>query len=373
MSEYWVSKKKYFCKYCEIYITDDAPSRRQHENGLRHQGNKERFVRGLYKASEKKKHDAEEERREMARVELAAQAAFAQDVGSGIARPSTSASSAPTASTSRKSAATPVSSSPWANYTTAESLGITDPDEERRRAEAERRRTMGVAGEWQIVTPTMPSQNASPAPEIPYSAVSADASQKRPAEAAPPEDDAPRGWKLKKKKLDVGLGEVYDPGLIPIKLKTKKEEPADRELPQVKTETEASASSSTQGSVISGNPNATPLPKWSKIQWKKPGEPSETSPAPESRDVDPAGQEVKQESPEAQQTVKAEDPSPSLPLESSVPPIDTQLKQEEEPSVKLEEPSSQTGFPAPSSGGGTLFKKRKAPPGTAGTRSRRGM
>ncbi|KZT29061.1 hypothetical protein NEOLEDRAFT_1128596 [Neolentinus lepideus HHB14362 ss-1] len=69
MSEYWVSKKKYYCKYCEIYITDDAPSRRQHENGLRHQGNKERFVRGLYKASEKRKQDTEEEKREMARVE----------------------------------------------------------------------------------------------------------------------------------------------------------------------------------------------------------------------------------------------------------------------------------------------------------------
>ena len=69
MSEYWVSRKKYFCKYCDIYIADDAPSRRQHENGLRHQGNRDRFVRGLYKEGERKKKDAAEERREMARVE----------------------------------------------------------------------------------------------------------------------------------------------------------------------------------------------------------------------------------------------------------------------------------------------------------------
>ena len=69
MSEYWVSKKRYFCKYCDIYITDDAPSRQQHENGLRHQGNKDRFVRGLYKAGEKRKKDLEEEKREMARIE----------------------------------------------------------------------------------------------------------------------------------------------------------------------------------------------------------------------------------------------------------------------------------------------------------------
>ena len=69
MSEYWVSHKRYFCKYCNIYIADDAPSRRQHEGGLKHKGNVERFVRGLYKAGEKRKQDLEEERREMARIE----------------------------------------------------------------------------------------------------------------------------------------------------------------------------------------------------------------------------------------------------------------------------------------------------------------
>lgn len=69
MSEYWVSKKKYYCKYCEIYITDDAPSRQQHENGMRHKGNVERFIRGIYKTGEKQKKDREEEVREMKRVE----------------------------------------------------------------------------------------------------------------------------------------------------------------------------------------------------------------------------------------------------------------------------------------------------------------
>ena len=69
MSEYWVSKKKYFCKYCDIYIADDAPSRNHHESGMRHKGNLERFIRGIYKTGEKRKKDLEEERREMARVE----------------------------------------------------------------------------------------------------------------------------------------------------------------------------------------------------------------------------------------------------------------------------------------------------------------
>lgn len=69
MSEYWVSKKKYYCNYCEIYIADDAPSRQQHENGLRHKGSVERFVRGIYKTGEKQKKDRDEEMREMKRVE----------------------------------------------------------------------------------------------------------------------------------------------------------------------------------------------------------------------------------------------------------------------------------------------------------------
>lgn len=69
MSEFWVSKKKYFCKYCEIYIADDAPSRNQHETGLRHIGNRDRFIRGLYKDGEKKKKDLEDAKREMAAVE----------------------------------------------------------------------------------------------------------------------------------------------------------------------------------------------------------------------------------------------------------------------------------------------------------------
>jgi len=76
MSEYWVSKKKYFCKYCDIYIADDAPSRQQHENGLRHKGNVERFIRGIYKAGEKHKKDLEEEKREMKRVEQASKITF---------------------------------------------------------------------------------------------------------------------------------------------------------------------------------------------------------------------------------------------------------------------------------------------------------
>ncbi|KAI0665938.1 hypothetical protein C8Q78DRAFT_939370, partial [Trametes maxima] len=226
MSEYWVAHKKYFCKYCNIYIADDAPSKRQHETGLRHKGNVERFVRGLYKAGEKRKQDLEEEKREMARVEKAAQAAYAQDVSAGLVKPgSSSAGAGPSSAAAPKASATLKPSNPFANYSTAESLGYTDPDEARRRAEEERRQKEGVAGEWEVVEVAEPpppeeyGQGQDVKPDI----GSAQAGEKRVAEQPLDEEDA-RGWKLRRKTASVGLGELYDPGAIPIKLKAKKEE-----------------------------------------------------------------------------------------------------------------------------------------------------
>lgn len=43
-------------------------------------------------------------------------------------------------------------------------------------------------------------------------------------EAGPPDDEDIRAFKLRRKQLIAGLGQIYDPGLIPIKVK-KKEEP----------------------------------------------------------------------------------------------------------------------------------------------------
>ncbi|CCO27180.1 hypothetical protein BN14_01215 [Rhizoctonia solani AG-1 IB] len=76
MSEFWVSKKRYWCKYCGISIADDAPSRQHHESGLRHKGNVDRYIRDIYKTSEKKKKDAAEEERELKRIDAAAREAI---------------------------------------------------------------------------------------------------------------------------------------------------------------------------------------------------------------------------------------------------------------------------------------------------------
>ncbi|KAI0085189.1 hypothetical protein BDY19DRAFT_860449, partial [Irpex rosettiformis] len=232
MSEYWVSNKKYFCKYCNIYIADDKPSRTQHESGLRHKGNVERFVRGLYKAGEKRKQDLEEEKREMARVEKAAQAAYAQDVGAGLVKPGSS-SAVPSSSKEpgpSKPATKP--SDPYTNYSTAASLGYVDPDAERRKIEAERRMKEGIVGEWEVVeVPSTGTEGLGGGQEegqvdgrdVAQTDAHTDTERKRQVEVQADDDDI-RPWKLRKKTLDIGFGEIYDPGVIPIKLKTKKEE-----------------------------------------------------------------------------------------------------------------------------------------------------
>ncbi|KAF8902886.1 hypothetical protein CPB84DRAFT_1746401 [Gymnopilus junonius] len=346
MSEYWVSKKKYYCKYCDIYIADDAPSRRQHESGLRHKGNLERFIRGIYKAGEKQKKDQEEEKREMKRVEQAAAAAHAQDIAAGLSKSSTPVASTSTAAPKKPA---PKPSNPFANYSTSESLGYTDPDAERFAAELERKRSQGVAGEWQIVTSTPPPATSTPEPPEPSASTVNDIAVKREAEA-PPDDEDARSFKLRKKTLN--MGELYDPDAIPIKIRKKEEPKPEPDLAPTP------ASSSSQ------NASSAPL-KWKPTQWKRPGEASQP--------------DNEEEKPLDGRSVKAEEEEPLIPSKWSIPqwsqPL-PDLKLEDRKSIfgnlepeeqKLEiknESDFKTAAPpedVPPTAG--LFKKRKAPAG----------
>ncbi|CCL99082.1 uncharacterized protein FIBRA_01095 [Fibroporia radiculosa] len=350
MSEYWVSHKKYFCKYCNIYIADDAPSRKQHESGLRHKGNVERFVRGLYKEGERRKQDREEEKRDMARIEQAANAAFARDVGAGLVRPG-SGSSTPVASgsaTTRQPEKKP--SNPYANYSTAESLGYTDPDAERLEAEAARRRTQGVAGDWEVVT--VAESSTATERDAPATLPNGELGKKREAEQPLDEDDT-RRFKLRRKTLGAGLGEIYDPGFIPIKIK-KKEESVDILL-----------SPSDDGQNAATGSGATALPKWSSRGWKKPGESSaETTVEMNGEQEEPGQAEAALQDPGPQ---IIEDKA-SAPTTAEIPSLkeETAAVKEEDAAVKTEVPPE--AIPAP---GGGLFRKRKLPAGGVGGRGRR--
>ncbi|KAL5524057.1 hypothetical protein ACEPAG_8230 [Sanghuangporus baumii] len=387
MSEYWVSHKKYFCKYCDIYITDDAPSRRQHEAGLRHKGNRERFVRNLYKQGERRKKDLEEEKREMARVEAAANAAFAQDVSAGHASFASSSSQKSDASRSIAASKKPERpASVWSDYTTAQSLGITDPDEERLKAEMERRRTQGLVGEWEVVAPPpppLPNDSQVPNKEESKDEVLSDSlPQKREVEASP-EDG--RHFKLRKRTIGAGLGEIWDPGSVPIKLKSKtKEDSADSSAPDdrnVKKDSNTTVTGDSearqtlqlekQTQIISGQNSIVEGPKWQLMRWKRAIEPADDKQTSTNEEI--GEQNITNY---ADPSIKKEDERIEFHQDSTGPrrsESDVGLKVEAsdnkvssaKPSIKAEETT--TLVTSDSTGG--LFRKRKVPSGARGRRT----
>ncbi|KAG1862498.1 hypothetical protein DFJ58DRAFT_230961 [Suillus subalutaceus] len=345
MSEYWVSHKRYHCKYCNIYIADDVPSRQHHENGMRHKGNVERFVRGLYKAGEKAVKDRDEEKREMERISKAAAAAYAQDVGAGLGGVGSSSRDAPAAAPAPKKPPTKPSN-PYANYSTAASLGYADPDAERAKAEADIRQTMGVAGEWQFVQNYTSASSAPVRSEVPSvsedangeTAGSSEGDRKREAPVDDIEDE--RVFKLRKKTVDIGLGELYDPGLIPIKLKVKKEE---------STEPQPASSKTAVDDTKADAQDALPADAKVKIAWKRAAfQPAADEPASDDVKAHSSGEGVPEVKLEEFGAAKEEVLPAKIESEPQIPP--EPVKKEEVVSPSLE-------VPAPTS----LFRKRKLP------------
>ncbi|KAG8896414.1 hypothetical protein FRB99_008898 [Tulasnella sp. 403] len=343
MSEYWVSKKKYFCKYCDIYIADDAPSRQQHENGLRHKGNKERFIREIYKAGEKAKKDKQDEEREMRAVEQAALAAYAKDVGlaaAAAAHPLPSSLKAPPKQTK--------SGDIWANYSTAASLGIVDVEAERLAAETAVRQKEGRVGEWSTVTviPSLPSGPTSSA-QTPPSAVT-----KRTREPSPEDEDDTRRFKVRQRAA-VGLNDdIYDPGEIRVKRRE-----TDTSTEVVKTE-----APTPQGSL---------LPQWQPTQWRRAGPMEESSSS--TRDETTGGpanptEEVPQT--KSEQHIKSEPPDDATSVPVQTPDQPLPVSEGNDVNVKSEPPAEEkpsiVDQPTPSSG--SLFKKRKVKSSTASGR-----
>jgi WW domain-binding protein 4 len=273
-------------------------------------------------------------------------------VSAGRAQLATTASSSSSVASSSKK---PQKSGGISDYSTPESLGYTDPDIERALAEAERRRTQGVAGDWQMVEPT-PKESAPGTGEESTQHVddmqSAEGDQgtssNKRAVPDPTEEDEGR-WKLRKKMTTVGLGDIYDPGIIAIKPKIKKKEtPGQEKQPS-------------DGTVLPEDTKATTVPKWAPVKWKKAGESvDDTSGATGSGPGDDAV------------PTEGAPPVPADPLnadEDPAPASVTGAPAKGEPSpVKLEEAIT----PSVASSGGSLFRKRKAPlGGGTGGRGRR--
>jgi WW domain-binding protein 4 len=291
-------------------------------------------------------------------------------VGAGRAK-----ASAPIASTSKVAPKKPTAkpSNPYANYSTAESLGYTDPDAERIAEELEARRSQGVAGAWQVITSPQPPAGSEPGEsEPPDAQESAEARVKREAEAPPDEEDA-RAFKLRKKTVNTGLGEIYDPGLIPIKIK-KKEEPMEP-----KPENLLDSSS---GALTNSQAPTTSAPKWTSLQWKRPGDlsqPAQGAPEPTTTSINvkievstSAGAENASSSSTKWAKPQWSEPLPDLEQNArneifetvgqlqNGSPIDSKANVKSELDVKTEGQPPQLSEAPPAS---SLFKKRKAPTG----------
>lgn len=108
-------------------------------------------------------------------------------------------------------------SDPYVNYSTPASLGYRDPDAE----EAQQRMHTGTPGAWTVVTKSVEQE------EKPKEEEEIKGGEKRPAEGEEEEEDG-RAFKLRKKTVEIGLGEIYDPAKVD-PVKTEPSEPARTE------------------------------------------------------------------------------------------------------------------------------------------------
>ncbi|KAJ1915307.1 hypothetical protein H4219_004394 [Mycoemilia scoparia] len=81
MSEYWVSNKKFWCRYCKIFIADDKPSRTIHDNGRKHKENVQRFLADV---DRERKNKQKEEAKTQKLLQSIEQAAIKQHGGSSV-------------------------------------------------------------------------------------------------------------------------------------------------------------------------------------------------------------------------------------------------------------------------------------------------
>lgn len=287
----------------------------------------------------------------------------------GHASASSSKSKLPSAPEPTSSRKPPKATSAFSNYSTAESLGYTDPDEESR----ELRRAQGVVGQWEIVAPpppplpgTQPVKEEEDVKQEESGVISADQPSGAQGTAAEPsnEEDT-RHFRIRKRKLDLGLDDLWDPGDIPIKLKAPKTDAVEGSAP-VNGVLAASTTSGTDTQQQQSLDGAPDRPKWISKGWTRATQPeaeTESAVAPLSH-IQERGASSRNG---INTTTEATVEPASITTEDSrtggivKPPISASINHGQEvdidvkPVVKEEEASTQLMAPT------ALFRKRKIP------------
>ncbi|TIB72825.1 hypothetical protein E3Q08_01871 [Wallemia mellicola] len=134
----------------------NTPSRAQHENGLKHKGNKDKFIRNIYKRSQQDQKDRAFEERELRRLEGIGGAASSKETATGL---KSSANKPPT----NKRVTT--NRDPYANYSTAKSLGYEDVPVTQEPTTAQQE---AIVGGWEevVIAPAVHKRPPSPPPNV---------------------------------------------------------------------------------------------------------------------------------------------------------------------------------------------------------------
>ncbi len=131
----------------------------------------------------------------------------------------------------------------------------------------------GVVGEWEIVAPPPPPF---PGEQLlvgeedvnPGEAVADNAGQSEGGAGVPDNDGDIRHFRLRKRKLDLDLGDLWDPGAIPIKLKAPKTDAVEgsASVNGVLVASTNSGFDTQQQQFLDGAPDR---PKWISKGWKR--------------------------------------------------------------------------------------------------------
>ncbi|WFD45279.1 NADPH dehydrogenase [Malassezia psittaci] len=156
MADVWISRKRWTCKYCNVTINDDVPSRQHHESGMRHKNNVARSLRGLYKDNQLKRQEEAQHAREIAQIEQAAEKSHRYQDIPRSAREKQAKVYAPTPQAWKPA-------DKLASYTSAKALGISDEDEQAWQATFALRKGAADVGEWESVENGADTSDASPA------------------------------------------------------------------------------------------------------------------------------------------------------------------------------------------------------------------
>lgn len=229
-----------------------------------------------------------------------------------------------------------------------------------------------MVGDWEVVAPPpppLPGHDREVKDEDSKEGVlSGGQPQTREAEISVVDEEDGRQFKLRKRKLNAGLDDIWDPGDIPIKLKVKvkHETPAaTADRPGATVLFAGSIDDGAHSSVPAGANGGAPdpggeKPKWKPMGWKRATVPEEKSPAVKTEDDDLNVKKTLSSVVEDQPIMDGNGVSVAMepPDQSLAPsPNDDRSK------IKEEDPPS--GTSELSSG---LFRKRKIPVGSRGRR-----